>query len=256
MNRQDPKALGPLLASVKPGWYVLGALLVYAILATGLLIARPAVEAPATGDVAAPASAPATAPVAETKYGPPGLWFPIPGARLPASDDHLPGAPRAYRHGVSQGFDFYGQDASVPIVSGTPVVAAQSAQIVRADVAYTEIDPRAWEVLMADVAESGASEDQLDRLRGRQVWLRMADGTVLRYGHLSAVRDGVRTGMNVYRGQVIGFAGNSGTDVAVAGRSDQTRLRFEIWPDEDNFFGAGMEPEAVRIAAASLFVGP
>lgn len=109
---------------------------------------------------------------------------------------------------------------------------------------------------MADVAESGATEDQLDRLRGRQIWLRTTDGTVLRYGHLSAVRDGVRTGMNVYRGQVIGFAGNSGTDVAVAGRKDQTRLRFEIWPDAENFFGAGMEPEAVRMAAASLFVGP
>ncbi len=254
MNRQEPKAQKPLLADVKPGWYVLGALVVYAAVVTGLLIARPSGQASTAADPTTPTSAPAVA--ADSGLGPQGLWFPIPGARLPTSDDNLPGAPRAYRHGVSQGFDFYAEDASVPIVSGTPVVAAQSGQIVRADVAYTEIDPRAWEVLMADVAESGATEDQLDRLRGRQIWLRTTDGTVLRYGHLSAVRDGVRTGMNVYRGQVIGFAGNSGTDVAVAGRKDQTRLRFEIWPDAENFFGAGMEPEAVRMAAASLFVGP
>jgi len=251
------------LRGVRPGWYVLFAIAVYALVVTVLLVAR---RPPAAG-VAGHAGATVTAATAvagsasgatATAGLASGLWFPIPGARLPAQDDHLPGAARAYRHGVSQGFDFFDQDAGVPVVAGTPVVAAQAGQVVRADVAYTEIDPRAWEVLMADVAERGADEGQLDQLRGRQVWLRLSDGTVLRYGHLQAVRDGIRTGVNVYRGQVIGFVGNSGTDVAVAGRTDQARLRFEVWPGAgtDEFFGAGLDAEAVRIAAASLFVGP
>lgn len=244
-----------LLVGVKPGWYVLAALLVYAAAATALLLTRPASGVAAQDQPVAAASAPAAHDL-ETKYGPTGLWFPVPGARLPSSDDNLPGAPRAYRHGVSQGFDFYGQDAQVPILNGTPVVAAQAGQIVRADVAYTETDPRAWEVLMADVGDAGATEEQLDRLRGRQVWLRLEDGTVLRYGHLSAIQGGIRTGVSVYRGQVIGFAGNSGTDVAVAGGSGQPRLRFEVWTSPDTFFGSGMEPDAVRMAAVSLFVGP
>jgi len=234
---------------------VLVGLAVYAVVMTALVIARsgaaasPVAAAGADGGAAAGAEQVAA-------FGPAGLWFPVPGARLPASDDNLPGAERAYRHGVSQGFDFFPQDAQVPIQMGTPVVASQAAQVVRADSAYTEIDPRAWEVLMADVAATGADEDQLDKLRGRQVWLRLEDGTVLRYGHLSAVQGGIRTGVRVYRGQVIGFAGNSGTEAAVAGRDDGARLRFEIWPAPDTFFGAGMESEAVRIAAASLFVGP
>jgi len=259
------------MAGVKPGWYVLVGLFVYAVVVTAMLVARPAgagprpttpagaTTAPIEGaDAVADSSASRTAAGGQgpSAYGPPGLWFPVPGARLPASDDNLPNAARPYRHGVSQGFDFFADDSGIPIATGTPVVASRAGQVVRADVAYTEMDPRAWEVLMADVARSGATDEQLDRLRGRQVWLRLDDGTVLRYGHLAAIRDGIRTGTAVYRGQVIGFVGNSGTDVAVAGRSDQARLRFEVWTTGDTFFGAGMEPEAVRMAAASLFVGP
>ena len=246
------------LARLKPGWYLLIALLVYAVVVS-VLLARASGRAQAAEALAAAASSAAAAREASDPLpsaASPGLWFPIPGARLPASDDNLPGAPRAYRHGVSQGFDFYDGDAGVPVSYGTPVVAAADGQVVRADLGYTEMDPRAWEVLMADVSEAGADEEQLDRLRGRQVWIRTQDGTVLRYGHLASVRSGLRTGSNVYRGQVIGYVGNSGTDRAVAGGQDGARLRFEIWEEGGDFFGAGLDATAVRLAASALFVGP
>lgn len=243
------------LRRIKPGWYLLALLTVYAVVVTVLLASSPAqpVEEPVASEARSDREeqGPDLA-----RHGPKGLWFPIPGARLPASDENLPGAPRAYRHGVSQGFDFEGGDASVPIVHGTPVIASAAGQVVRADIAYTEIDPRAWEVLMQDVEEAGADEGQLDRLRGRQVWIRTEDGRTLRYGHLSEVRTGIRTGSNVYRGQVIGFVGNSGTDRAVAGSQEGARLRFEIWDDDGDFFGAGMDATDLRLAAATLFVGP
>lgn len=248
------------LARLRPGWYVLIAITLYAVVVTVLLLRAPAPSAAQPEPEAAPTQAAdvTTAPAAATvgATAPAGLWFPIPGARLPVSDDNLPGAPRAYRHGVSQGFDFYDDDAGVPIEYGTPVVAAVDGQVVRADVAYTEMDPRAWEVLMEDVAEAGADEEQLDQLRGRQVWIRAEDGTIVRYGHLAAARSGIRTGSNVYRGQVIGFVGNSGTDRAVAGAEDGARLRFEIWSPEGEFFGAGQDATEVRLAASALFVGP
>lgn len=244
----------PGLTRLKPGWYVLLALVLYAAVVTTLLVRAYGQAEPAPAEVVTPTEP--TASPAAVAESPAGLWFPVPGARLPASDDNLPGAPRHYRHGVSQGFDFYEGDAGVPLSYGTPVVAAAAGQVVRADVAYTEIDPRAWEVLMADVAEAGADEAQLDRLRGRQVWIRTPDGSVLRYGHLSGTRTGLRVGSNVYQGQVIGFVGNSGTDRAVAGGQDGARLRFEIWTAEEEFFGAGLSATEVRLAAATLFVGP
>lgn len=260
---------------IRPGWYLLAALSVYAVVVTVLLLGRgadggedraastAATTAATTADAGragnaspgAASNAPAAA-AATTTEAPPGLWFPIPGARLPASDDNLPGAPRAYRRGVSQGFDFHDGDAGVPIAFGTPVVAAAAGNVVRADAAYVELDARAWQDLLDDVAEGGADEPQLDRLRGRQLWIRTADGTVLRYGHLSAVRDGVRVGSQVYRGQVVGYVGNSGTDDGVAGRRDGARLRFEIWPSDTSFFGEGLDPTQVRLQAASLFAGP
>lgn len=257
MGRPSARPNEPAPSRLKPGWYLVVGLILYAVVVTALLL-RPAVAGPTGGTPpAAPGQEAATGSgKAQAAYGPPGLWFPLPGARLPASDDNLPNAPRAYRHGVSQGFDFFSDDAGVPVEFGTPVVAAQAGQVVRADVAYVELDPAGWEELLASVAETGATEAQLDRLRGRQVWLRLEDGTVLRYGHLATVKGGVRTGVSVYRGQVIGTVGNSGTGAAVAGRTDQARLRFEVWTGPDTFFGAGLEPEAVRMAAASLFVGP
>ncbi len=241
------------LARIKPGWYLLIALVIYAAVATVMLVRLRAANAAEAAQAAAQV---AVEEQPQPNAGPPGLWFPIPGAGLPATDSNLPGAPRVYRNGVSQGFDLYDTDAGVPISYGTPVVAAANGQVVRADLGFTEMDPRAWEVLMSDVEEAGADEAQLDQLRGRQVWLRTEDGAVLRYGHLSSIRTGIRTGVNVYRGQVLGFVGNSGTDRAVAGGEDGARLRFEIWSEEGEFFGEGMSATEVRLAAASLFVGP
>lgn len=242
------------MRGIKPGWYVLAAVTVYAAVATVLLLTRPPQPSAPPAAGAAP-TAPEPAGRAETAYGPEGLWFPVPGARLPRSDANLPSAPRPYRNGVSQGFDFVDGDLDVPLPYGAAVIAAAPAQVIRADTGYFELSPESWERLLDDVAD-GASEEELDRLRGRQVWLQTADGTVLRYGHLSRVAGGVSVGRSVYRGQVVGYVGNSGTDAGVAGGEDRPRLRFEVWPEEGAYFGAGLTPEQVRLEAASRFVGP
>lgn len=239
------------MRSLKPGWYVLAAVTVYAVVVSLLLFSR--------GDDRAGAQPVASSGAAETPAAtsrpPAGLWYPLPGARLPRSDSNLPGAPRPYRSGVSQGFDFVDGDLDVPVTYGGAVIAAADAQVIRADTSYAEMSRAEWDGLLQEVAE-GATEQQLDKLRGRQVWLLTADGRTLRYGHLSAVASGVSNGRSVYRGQVIAYVGNSGTDAGVAGRDDGARLRFEIWSDEGGYFGEGQTPEQVRLAAASLFVGP
>lgn len=239
---------------VKPGWYVLAAVTVYAVVVSVLLFARPAAPAGDAGRGEVPPPAPAGRGEAAA-YGPEGLWFPIPGARLPRSDSNLPGAPRPYRAGVSQGFDFVDGDLDVPVTYGAAVIAAAAGQVIRADLAYAELSAERWERLLEEV-EDGATEEELDLLRGRQVWIQTSGGTVLRYGHLSGVASGVSVGRTVYRGQVVGYVGNSGTDAGVAGGRERPRLRFEVWPDEGRYFGEGLTPEQVRLEAASLFVGP
>lgn len=190
-----------------------------------------------------------------TTAAPAGLWFPVVGASVPRSEAYLPGAPRVYRNGVNQGFDFYSGDAGIPIPYGTPVVAAADGVVARADNNYSELDQAAWDALIEEVGINGANEEQLDRLRGRQLWLTTADGRTLRYAHLSRLRPGIEEGQRVYRGQVIGFVGNSGTDDGVRGTSGGARLHFEIWQDEQ-FFGQDLDSEELRVRAASLFVGP
>lgn len=261
------------MPKVRPGWYVLAAVTLYAVVVTVLLATRePAAGSPGSStsgvensaveqatDGAPPGSSEAGdgsgQARAATSAGLPDLWYPIPGVRLPRTDSNLPGAARAYRAGVSQGFDFQDGDVGVPVPYGAAVIAAADAQVVRADNAYVEMDEGVWQLLLEDVAD-GAGPEELDELRGRQVWLRTAGGTVLRYGHLAGLASGLSVGQSVYRGQVIGYVGNSGTDDGVAGNREGARLRFEIWEDEDTFFGEGFSAQEVRLAAASLFVGP
>jgi murein DD-endopeptidase MepM/ murein hydrolase activator NlpD len=245
------------LRRVKPGWIVLLVVVVYAVGAT--VATRDArAEARELRLQLALAAPPAPAAEAAGEPAPPeardGLWFPVPGARLPTDDAYLPGAPRAYRDGVSQGFAFYGDDVGVPIVLGTPVVAATDATVVRLDTTYREPSEADWEALLGAVAD-GADEDQLDRLRGRQVWLEDDAGITYRYAHLASIEPDLRVGQRVARGQVIARAGNSGTDDGVQGGRGGVRLHFEIWED-GAFLGDGLEPAAVRAEAAARFVGP
>ena len=276
---------------LRPGWYLLAALLVYAFFATlqwrataaelrevrmqeagaeAMLLGPGGDPAEALDEAALPglpassAATPAAAarePAAEATASASGanasggLWFPIAGARLPDEDDHLPGAPRPYRAGVAEGFSFWEASNNVPIAYGTAVVAAAAGEVIRADHGYVELEAASWQSLLARVSD-GASDEDLDRLRGRQVWLRLDDGRVLRYGHLASVRSGLVVGQRVSRGWVIGRVGNSGTPDAVAGRTTNARLHFEVRADDDEYFGDGLSPDEVRLAATSLFTGP
>lgn len=255
------------LLHLKPGWVLLGVLAVYAVVASAgwrgavaelrearLMLDEAPVNAGRSATDAEPAVPPAGGALTADLPADVGLWFPVPGARVPADDAHLPGAARPYRSGVSEGFVFWPDGAGVPLGFGTPVIAAAAGEVVRVDEPYVELDRAGWDALIADVAD-GADERQLDQLRGRQVWIRLDDGRTLRYGHLSAVRAGLSVGQRVGRGRVIGFVGNSGTQDGVMGRDGNARLHFEI-REGDGYLGEGLDPDGVRLLAASLFTGP
>ncbi|HWG85776.1 MAG TPA: M23 family metallopeptidase [Deinococcales bacterium] len=227
---------------VRPGWYLLAALAFYALVTTLMLGgARSALDAERSR------SQQLRAQLEERSRE---LTWPLVGASPPASNDNLPGAARAYRKGVSQGFVFTGSDAGVPVVYGTPVVAAGDGRVSRADLQYRELTPADYAALLARV-KGGAAEPDLDRLRGRQVWIVHPDGTTTRYGHLAHLAHGVAEGQDVRRGQVIAYVGNSGTAEATEGKTSNARLLFEVWR-EQRFLGDGLKGSELREQAGQL----
>ena len=185
---------------------------------------------------------------------PAGYVVPIAGATLSSRASHLPGAPRAYRNGTHEGFDFYDGTVSVEIAYGTPQRAVATGTVVRADSDYVELTAAEYDAIIADATSSLTTPDDiLDQLRGRQVWIEHPGGFVSRYAHLSGVQEGLSVGQTVYQGDVIGFTGNSGTIEAVEGTQDGPHPHVEIWNAAGQYLGQGMEPPQVYALAAQVF---
>ena len=236
------------LRAIKPGWYLLLLLFGYSLFMTFVWQRN--------NRVIEAFRVSFSEPVQVAQYAPDeGLWFPITGAQLPLSEKYLPGAPRAFRKDLSQGFTFSGDSAGLPISYGTAVIASADAQVLRVDDDYQELSEESWRSLVHLVSLRDATEEEKDALRGRQIWLRTDEGLLLRYGHLSAIKQGLRSGDRVYRGQVIGFVGNSGTEDGVSGSTRGARLHFEVW-NGNIFLGQALSKEDLLREAAALFIGP
>lgn len=241
--RIRPSSQGEKKSGIKAGYFFLLGLLIYSIIMT--VAWRKARNSENTH---------------VTTQRPQGLWMPITGAHIPDNPAFLPNAVRQYRQGINQGFDFYNKDAGIPISYGTPVVAVADGVLERVDSRYTELTKDAWDALMFEVEANGTTSEQLDRLRGRQVWLRIRDpeagGWLVRYGHLAGIAPNLQLGQTVYQGQVLGYVGNSGTGNGVAGNTNGSRLHFEIWKNERDFWGRNLNSDEVRRQSEQLFVNP
>ncbi|HGY08698.1 MAG TPA: M23 family metallopeptidase [Oceanithermus profundus] len=235
-------------ANLKPGWYVLIALALYALVVT---LAWRHDRGELHRLRAALAGAPLGGPAAE---GPERYVLPLPGACLPARPEHLPGFPRDYRKGANQGVIFVSGDACVPVVYGTGVVAAQRGRVLKAEHDFEELTPEAFNALLEAVAD-GAKPEEMDRLRGREVWIEHPDGRITVYAHLSKIRPDLSEGQLVERGEWIGYVGNSGTQAASRGSREGARILLEVWrgnPDTGTYLGKGLDPRANKDQVLAL----
>ena len=201
--------------------------------------------APATSDPPAPATS--AAPLL-------GFSIPVAGACVPASELLLPGSPRAYRNGIHEGVDFYSGDvggcpAELSVTLATPVLAAKQGVVTRADWDYAEMTQAD---LDAAAAAGYQGEEILDRFRGRQIWIDHGDDIVSRYAHLGAIAAGIQVGQTVEAGQIIGFAGESGTPESVQAPGTDVHLHFEIRVG-DGYLGQGLPIAQARALYLEAF---
>ncbi|TVQ32515.1 MAG: M23 family metallopeptidase [Wenzhouxiangella sp.] len=183
------------------------------------------------------------------------LVSPIPGATFSLAASHLPGAPRDYRNGIHQGFDFFNGVSGKPLADDEAIVAIADGEIIRIDHEVEDEDADAlgfWATLSPD--EGFVGEFALDRLRGRQVWIRHAQGHVSRYAHLSMVHPELQLGDTVEQGQAIGLMGNSGVPPTETQPNPAPHLHFELWsPDGTTYLGQGLSPLDSHRLIAALF---
>lgn len=185
---------------------------------------------------------------------PSGYTVPVEGATISSRSTHLPGALRAYRNGTHEGFDFYDGTVSVSIDYGTPIHAVADGIVIRADHGYQEMSQEEYDEVIATAQRSlSTPAETLDRLRGRQVWIRHPGGFVTRYAHLSAISEWVTEGVQVSQGDFIAATGNSGTLEAAQGTRDDPHPHVEIWRGDERYLGFGMTACEIYTLAAQVF---
>lgn len=172
---------------------------------------------------------------------------PIQGTELAERDFQMSGAPRHYRLGIHEGFDFYWQN-------GTQVQAVASGTVIRATHDWVPPEEYLFDFYLGQSYVQGAtSEDAEDFFRGRQIWIEHDDGTVARYVHLSSISWWATEGARVEAGQVIGQVGNSGSPASRGGdnRTD-SHLHFELRIG-DGYLGQHFRPIETRAWLQRLF---
>lgn len=158
------------------------------------------------------------------------LKSPIHGAHVSTHDSHLPGAPRTYRHGLHEGLDWYTYGTGVTINKHTPVYSLADGVVVRADLHYKEMTPAERNQLLAAGSKNDGQTPAyiLDKMRGRQVWVQYGKGVMARFVHLSQIAPNIKVGHTIKAGELIGYAGNSGTSDGAKGNDQGVHLHLDL----------------------------
>lgn len=194
-------------------------------------------------------------PGLDTGVWPTNLTTPIAGATFSMNAAHLPGAPGADHDGTRHGFSFFSGTSGPPLAADEPIVAVAGGTLIRIDHNHVAESLETLQFWAAHAQEPGFLGDYaLDRLRGRQVWIRHADGQISRYARLSAVHPELQLGNAVEQGEVIGLMGNSGAPPSDQGPDRPPHLLFELWAaDGTMYLGQGLSPLETHQVIAALF---
>lgn len=174
--------------------------------------------------------------------------FPVKDGVMPEDDYSLPGAPRTYRNGIHKGVDIrfkkVNENAKIPLTEKDLILAAHSGIVVRADKLYQPIKASEYDELTSYNQKNPVTFVDRD-FGGRQIWIDHGNGVMTSYNHLSKIAPNIKEGTKVQKGEIIGYAGNSGLKGEAYGNKNGIHLHFEIWIDGE-YAGKGLTPEEVR----------
>ena len=127
---------------------------------------------------------------------------PVPGYHIQRQANKVPNAGRPYRAGYTDGIH-HGWDIDAPL--WTPVVALDDGIIVRVRDGFVAAD--FGKIVYGDNLSHEQQLENLDILRGNQVWHKTLKWEVIFYSHLQDVSDELEDGMFIERGTYIWTVG-------------------------------------------------
>lgn len=183
------------------------------------------------------------------------LSIPVSEALISTRASHLPGAPRSYRNGYHEGIDWYSGSSGRIIDLNTPVVSVADGVVVRADVDYVEMERDEREEYLSWSSQLDDTPTFiLDKLRGRSVWIQYDQGVMIRFVHLSRIKEGIAVGDRIRSGDTLGYIGNSGTSFAINGDEyGGLHLHTDLLVYGELFWKYMKGPDEVRRALEKIF---
>lgn len=160
-----------------------------------------------------------------------GFRFPVPSGLLPLDDYSFPGAPRKYRNGTHKGVDISYKSVNqkrVLLTKNDLAICAKDGVIVRSDLNYKPMTANEYKSITEYNKNNRVTYVDKD-FGGRQVWIDHGNGVMTSYNHLSSIADGMVVGRNVFKGEPIGFIGNSGLMGEIQKNNSGVHLHYEIW---------------------------
>lgn len=175
-----------------------------------------------------------------------GMTQPIDNSIITENPGQMPGAPREYRNGYHEGFDWYSGAIGREINENTNVYPMYEGKIVKIDHEYEELDYDIREEMLAEAQDLNRTPQKtLDMLRGRQVWIESDNNVLVRYAHLSSVNEDLQVGDVVGVETKIGTTGNSGTSQGALETDGDIHLHTDILVCGLNFWQYGDIDELV-----------
>lgn len=169
-----------------------------------------------------------------------GMSQPIDNAVITENPGQMPGAPREYRNGYHEGFDWYPGAIGREIDENTNVYPMYEGKIVKIDHNFEELDYEEREELLDEAIELNRTPQQtLDLVRGRQIWIESENNVLVRYAHLSSVNEDLKVGDEVDVETNLGTTGNSGTSEGSLNTKNDIHLHTDILVCGVNFWQYG-----------------